>query len=106
MTAVCPHLGFISLEAISFDTPSSLSVTPPPRLVSWSKNQTTEEREELLISPGDVGFNGADIGDVDVLVANHDAPRALTRVVCHHPAPALTAAAHTAASSGWCAQPP
>ena len=83
MTAVCPHLGFISLEAISFDTPSSLSVTPPPRLVSWSKNQTTEEREELLlICPRD----GADIGDV--LVANHDATRTHTRVVCHHPAPA------------------
>ena len=41
-----------------------------------------------MISPGDVVFNGADIGDVGVLVANHDAPRTLTRVVCHHPAPA------------------
>ena len=50
VTAVCPHLGFISLEAISFDTPSSLSVTPPPRLVSWSKNQTTEERGERIVA--------------------------------------------------------
>ena len=74
VTAVCPHLGFISPEAISFDTPSSLPVTPPLQLVSWSKNQTTEERDEewgprtkRLFIPGDVVFNVWDIGDGDVL---------------------------------------